>query len=462
MKKIEEVVRNYLSELPIKQNTCIICGLSGGADSVALFLALCALRKELGFVLKACHIHHGLRESADGDVRFVEELCKKQGVELSVHYVQVLDAVKETGESVEEAARRLRYEIFESLCGPEGYVALAHHLNDQVETMLFQIARGSGIKGAAGISGKRDCYIRPLLSVSKQEIIEALREIAQDWREDETNTDTTYARNRIRKEVIPALEKVNAKALSHFGQLSEELQEIETYLQQQTKKALDDTFCQGEIKKEKLLAYPGLLQNRVVLSALAETAGRRKDLGREHVAAILSLLTGQVGRQISLPYNVCAKRTYDGVKLFVKEEKVPSFLSVVLHEGDNVVGGDIWKLSKISANSEEGKELLGKAASLSSLSDNQYFSFSGQVPELVVRNRLSGDYLEVANGGHQSINQLFINQKVLEDMRDQMPLLCLGQEVLWVPGVKRGVSAYLHEEAEEIIEIRIIHKSMVK
>ena len=198
----------------------LAAAVSGGADSMALLRILLALQPEFGFVLSACHVNHGLRgETADRDEAFVRAECARLGVPLRVfHAAEMADEVGLPSEHAgEDWARRLRYACFARLCG-EGIdvVATAHTANDQAETLLLRLARGTGLHGAAGIRPKRGCYLRPLLALTRQDTESFCRAAGQAWVTDETNATDAYARNRIRHYAVPALQTINPAAERDF------------------------------------------------------------------------------------------------------------------------------------------------------------------------------------------------------------------------------------------------------
>ncbi|MBR6396573.1 MAG: tRNA lysidine(34) synthetase TilS, partial [Lachnospiraceae bacterium] len=229
--KVSEYIRqNNL----ITPGDTIIEGISGGADSVCLLLMLEELKKEIDFKTVAVHVHHGIRrKSADKDQKFVEKLCEEKGIELKSFKKDIPLICKITRESEEECGRRIRYELFDDVCGmyENAKIAVAHHMNDQAETVLFRIIRGSGIKGLTGMEAKRDNIIRPLLCLKREEIEQYLEETEQDYRIDETNGKIEYSRNYIRKKIIPRLETLRNNAVEHINALSGEASAINSYME---------------------------------------------------------------------------------------------------------------------------------------------------------------------------------------------------------------------------------------
>ena len=214
----------------IEKNDSIVTGLSGGADSVFLFLYLIHIKKEYNLKLCFVHVNHGIRGSEAGnDQHFVEELCKRENVMYKVFYKDIPQMADELSMTEEEAGRVYRYECFDKMRKELGYnkIAVAHHQDDQAETVLFQLIRGSGFRGLGGMKAKNGCIIRPLLSVKKQEILDYLDESGQNYCIDSTNNDDEYARNQIRHHLIPYLqENLQKETVSHIAKTASYLQDV--------------------------------------------------------------------------------------------------------------------------------------------------------------------------------------------------------------------------------------------
>ena len=222
-------VRAYIErEIRLDAKSLILIALSGGADSTALLLIM----KELGYRLHALHCNFHLRgEESNRDQAFVEELCKEQNVPLSVRHFQTEEVAKERGISLEMAARDLRYDWFreELKARKAACIAVAHHRDDQAETLLLNLVRGTGLRGLAGMQAKHDGIIRPLLCLSRDEILQYLESRGQTYVTDSTNSERTYLRNRIRLDVIPLLQNINPSAVEHLCNASEIVRESIPY-----------------------------------------------------------------------------------------------------------------------------------------------------------------------------------------------------------------------------------------
>ena len=304
----------------LKAGDCVLLGVSGGADSTALLFLMKEWAKKMPLSLRVVHVHHGLRPSADEDQAFVEAMCKAWGIPCVSRRVEVSAYAKEKGLGTEEAARILRHGVLaeEANAGDEK-IALAHHRDDQAETVLFQLARGSSLKGLSGMAPKAGRIIRPLLDLSREEIELLLAENELTCREDETNAQDTYTRNRIRHHILPLLQQeANAQASAHIAEAAEDIAEADAYLQTEAMKLYESakmpwTDGSGEedaLRIRALTEAPPVLAKRVLLLAIAAASGAAKDIGRVHIEDVYRLLTGAKRGEIALPYGLKAVREY--------------------------------------------------------------------------------------------------------------------------------------------------------
>ena len=241
MKKIIEKVKKFINDENLLEfgDSCLIA-LSGGADSVALLKILCEIKKEYNLRLYSMHIHHGIRaEEADRDAKFASELSESFGIECIIKYVDVPDYAKLKRLSIEEAARILRYEELQKQAKlKNAKIATAHHLDDKAETFIMNLCRGSGLKGLGSIRAKRDNIIRPLLALSKKEILDYIEKEGLDYVTDSTNLEDIYTRNYIRHKVIPGMERLNACSQKHISTAGDEIYEAYKYIKDIAKEKL--------------------------------------------------------------------------------------------------------------------------------------------------------------------------------------------------------------------------------
>ena len=485
------MIRNKM----IEESGCIIAAVSGGADSMCLLEILRELRTKAGFQLRVLHVHHGLRESAEGDLEYVAGYCEAAGIPFEAVRVDAAGNAAENGLSVEEAARHLRYEALKRAAerwdrenspqscrgerqgsgnmpqscrrerqdsgnppnsdGAERQdkentprsgkmccrIAVAHHLEDQAETVLFNLARGSRLRGLRGMLPVNGRIIRPLLECSRGEIEEFLRERGIAWREDETNEDVRYARNLLRREVMPLLERINAGAAQHIAKAAEEAAETEEFLRFETGKAMkacretqEDNSARAEHGNQNivnqqspiivsipiLLREPPLIRRRVVYEVIAEAAGRKKDLRDVHVQDVLKLAQKNGNGRLDVFGGVQVEKVYDRLIFSATVEPAPPF-------------DRRWPLDA-SEYSCRVFDFDGNLAAVSRKQYTKWFDYDkiGAFPSF--RTRREGDRITIDESGRsKSVARYMIDAKIPAELRGRIVLPAAGKEILWVP-----------------------------
>lgn len=413
---MRKVVEYILEKKLIERGDHVILGVSGGADSVFLLHVLLEFRKQMEFLLTVVHINHQIREEAVDEMKFVESLCGQYLIDCKVFSVDVIGRAKQERISLEEAGRKVRYELFYRVMEEEhgNKIAVAHHQNDQAETFLYRAVRGTGIYGAGAMKALDPPIIRPLLCMKKQEIQNKLEQIGQIWMEDQSNQDNTFARNRLRNEVIPLLEKVNVQAVEHLTFLTEDLQEVGTYLSGQAEEAFVRVVSGIEggyhLDCEKLKKEHPWIQKQIVKMALEKAAGKKKDLEKRHVQSILELAKKETGKQISLPYGIIAEKSYQYLRI-TKPSEDPELKGVLFQEEiidfANILEKDCIKIIDYD-KIEKGIQL---------------------------RCRRPGDFFVFGREKKKKmLNRYFIDEKVPRVMRDRIPLVADGSHIVWIVG----------------------------
>jgi tRNA(Ile)-lysidine synthase len=330
-------------------------GVSGGADSVALLRALHQQSRELGLVLHVAHLHHGLRGAeADADLEFVRALAAKLDLPFHSHRVDTTaEAVAKPGkpaESIEEAARRLRYRFFAELLSKEllHAVATAHTLDDQAETVLAKFLRGAWTEGLAGIAPKLESagVVRPLLAVTRAEIEAYLRALGQPWRTDSSNADTAFTRNRIRHELLPQLESFNPRIRQHLAHMATLARDEEAFLSAETARLAVQLVLPGRpvrgggraasegiaLDIASLASQPVALQRRI-LRHVAALLGAAPDFPATEALRDLAL-TGRAGQKAELASGLYAERSHRELRLTIQppvaasQESTPQPVSI--------------------------------------------------------------------------------------------------------------------------------------
>ena len=345
---VTDAARQAISEYNlIEYGETVLAAVSGGADSVCLLYVLCALKRELGIKVICAHLNHGIRgASADADEEFVGELCKKLGVKFYSKKTDVLSLAKASGETTEEAGRTARYAFFDEIARKHKIdkIATAHNKNDNIETVLMRIIRGTGIDGLGGIPIKRDGgIIRPLLNVSRSEIEAFCAENGIAYRTDETNSSLDYTRNKIRLELLPFLEKeFSPSALESINRLSQTAREDADFLNSYAERLYKRLGNPLPGKKPTVIHCESLkMLERAIKVRIVRIAAKEagcENLSKVHIENVLALLNSQTGAATDLPCGVRAQVNYGWIE-FSKNVKAAQNLSETFGGGEKGESG---------------------------------------------------------------------------------------------------------------------------
>ncbi len=462
----EQVYRYIVDRKLINKGDTVIAGVSGGADSVCLLFLLKELMPRLEFDLSVLHVEHGIRGDASlEDARFVEDLCRKEGIPFQCRQVDAGSYAKEKDLSLEEAARTLRYEAFAKACTEKGAsckIAVAHHMEDQAETVLFQMARGSGIRGLGGIRPVRDNIIRPLLTCSRQDLLLYLKEKQISYRLDETNTDNRFARNRIRNQTLPELNDLQPSATRHIANAAEELQEIENYIRKQADIVYPGIVSEDgtvtRIDTKGFLELDHVLRNAVVKIAIEAFVPGRKDILRRHIDGVCGLAGGESGKELHLPGGLVAQK--QGQYLLIHSRRnggIPEEGPWILYddaavewndEGDFALeGGRVLQKSVFAYDPAYG--IVGDTYT-------KWLDYDRIKNGLQIRTRRNSDFLYIDEAGHkQKLQDYFVNCKIPAGIRDRLVLIASGDHILWIPGYRISSGCKITEQTKRILELRI-------
>jgi tRNA(Ile)-lysidine synthase len=438
----------------IAQNRLINCGdrivvaLSGGPDSVCLLHALYSLTNKLNIKLYAVHINHMLRgQEADEDEAYARELCQSFGVNFNSVSRDVAGISKSSGISIEEAGREARYQEFYRYADSVGAdsIAVAHNREDQAETVLMHIIRGSGLTGLVGMGYKRDRIIRPLLDIQRYEIEEYCLKNALKPRIDSTNLQNIYSRNKIRLDIIP-------KISGAFG-----VDFAESLVRLSSLASCDNDFMEhtaAEIYSEcvkssgkgfvhlKLAGLKGLHQallGRVFRMALNETAGSIKGIESKHIDAMSHLAReGMTGPVIQLPRGIRATISYELLKIYIEEDdvfadfektmRVPGLTKVL--ELDSEIIAEIFEISDAF---DEISNAVEKYSNIRYNSLVQFFDYDSLIKGIYIRNRREGDMFKpFKSNGSKKLKEYFIDLKIPRETRSKIPLIASEYEIVWV------------------------------
>ncbi len=455
----------------LKPGMRLAVALSGGADSVALLRALAARREELGLVLHAAHLHHGLRGAeADGDLEFCRELAAKLDVpfhEARVDTAQEARADAKLGkpaETIEEAARRVRYAWFRQLLSktPLDAIATGHTLDDQAETVLAKFLRGAWTEGLAGISPKLEspeggAILRPLLDTKRSDIEAYLNALGQPWREDSTNRHLTFTRNRIRHELLPLLEGWNPRLREHLGQMAELAHDEEAWWQAELARLAPQLILPGRpargggraagegsgaglaIEVSRLAALAPAVQRRLVRHA-TEQFGAAIDFGATEAVRSLAL-GGRAGQRLALPQGLRAERTARELRLSVAPEPAAKRKSAGALEPRYTVAipgaidaPEFGVRLQIALSNHEAHEAPKNGQEVP---ENGLVGREGVPQTATLRNWKPGDRVRLRySSGLRKVKEVLERKHVTGTERALWPVLEAGGRVVWMKGVE--------------------------
>jgi tRNA(Ile)-lysidine synthase len=463
----QQLLRHIQAERFLRAGDRVGVAVSGGADSVALLLLLLELREKLGIVLSVVHFNHKLRgRASDADEKFVAKLAARYGLELNSASLDVAKKAKKERANLEDAARRARYDYFRSLAesGPCTRIVVAHTADDQAETVLAHILRGTGLAGLGGIHPVAGPIVRPLLGVRRAELKTYLRNRKQTWREDVTNRDTKRMRARIRSKLLPLLEKQFQPAIvEHLATLADLAREDEATLQSHAEmrvlalaeetegtlripardiawpKSASRSLQETNGENEQIAINSAGIRKRMIRHITANIKPRAGQLGANHVAAVLELArSGQSGSSLSLPGGVEVRRERDTLVFRAAENgqggsarhaaREYAYNIDLARSSQNVQVpelGCVFRLRVIDWPPQRGETNSGEKV----LDRDRLRS------PLVLRNWRPGDRLRPF--GHQNAHKLkrLLNEKRISRWeRDGWPVLTSGGVLVWARG----------------------------
>ena len=498
-KRISEFSRK---EMLFEPGDGVVIGVSGGADSVALLHVFCGLRGEWDLKLAAVHVHHGIRgEEAFEDMGYVEKLCREWGVCLFCFVEDVPQMARENRLSLEEAGRMIRYQRLEEVRRQLDYdrIAVAHHMDDLAETVLMNLARGSGLKGMAGIAARRDRIIRPFLCVRRQEIEDYLIREGIGWQTDRTNLEDTYLRNRIRRNLLPELTSAcNERAVEHIAAAAADLQEADAWFCREAERLFLEETGRAAAAGNGTETGGAAAAGNGTEAGGAAAAGNGAEAGGAAAAAngteagsTAEALREQIGRLLAPPA-VRLNR-----KLFLEQPRL--LLVYLIRHSLRELGAGLKDISRKPlesvielAKGQSGRRMelpggvhvlvSGDFLWLSAEEKREVPEFSvrirvfpvknaKKVPQnccvnrfdydtiknrLILRNRMAGDLIGVGAGKHRKLKQCLIDSGMPVWARSSWPLLAEGNRILWIPGYRMDESCRVTERTRLVLEVELI------
>jgi len=433
-----------------------LVAVSGGVDSVVLLEILFRLRKELGTRLIIAHLDHGLRgtESAQ-DARFVEEIGRKKRIEVRSERLNV-DAISTREKiGIEQAARRVRLRYLKQTAKEVGAnkIALGHTLDDRVETLIHHLIRGTGPTGLQGIRPVRGQYIRPLIDASRQEILDFAEEKELAWREDRTNQELIYTRNRIRHEIIPALKRLNPRLLNSLGRTAELIQQEQSALDYLLDSPWKEVFQEGGkgdvlLSLSRLRKFPDQVQGLLMRRAISHARGDLNDIERCHIVSLLRLIDADMAHgELHLP-GIIARRQGDELRLTITDEKETPQYEYPLELGRTEFP-ELGIVVELSLRKWGQEDTFTKGQEVE-LADADRLLFP-----LRLRNRHPGDrFRPLGLSGTKKLKDFLIDEGIPFYERALLPLICDREKIVWVVGVRLADSVRVTEDTDRVVEMR--------
>lgn len=464
MQRIIQTIEEYQMIVP---GDTVVAGVSGGADSVCLLYVLSEYRKQVDFQIIVIHVEHGIRgEESLRDAGFTEELCERMKAPFRMEQICVQQKARECGLSVEEAGRKARYEIFEQERQKykNGKIAVAHNQNDQAETVLWNLCRGTGLKGLGGIRPVRDHIIRPLLFTSRERIEQILVEAGLSWRTDRTNLTEAYTRNRIRLSILPEMNQtLNERSTEHIAKTAAHLWQVQAFIEEETDRAVQCCITvdrakngsQVKISLPEFANFPKLIRQELLRHGIEQCSGSLRDVGSVHIDALMELADMDCGKEVSLPANLRAVRE----KELIRIAKMDSGEYLDCDEVQAIQIGDSgiyhvpgWTISvEIIENDPSLFQKIYEEKTYT-----KWISCDTIKCKSMLRHRRTGDYLLVGKErGRKKLKDFFIDRKIPKDQRDKLWILADGAHILWIPGYRISEGAKVLPETKKVMKIQI-------
>jgi tRNA(Ile)-lysidine synthase len=445
---------NLMKNCGIKENDNILLGLSGGPDSVFLFHLLRLLRDELGYNLYCAHVNHLYRgEDAYSDEKFAMDLCDKYGIKCFILRKHASEYAKELNMTEEEAGRKMRYDFFNGILEDMGggYISTAHNYNDQVETLLQRIIRGTGIDGLVGMEFKVRNIIRPILDVKRCELEKHLHDNGYEYCIDKTNLEAIYGRNRIRLDFIPFVEEnYNPRFQDSIFRLSQTVKNDREIIEESVRKAYKDVLVseKGNIRLD-LEKFNGLvkgLKTRILRHSIEKLKGNLVNVEFSHLEQVLSICERKnTGKTVTLTENISIGIEYGEIVVKAKEEIKDYVYNISI--GDSIIIGEAEvELKTYMIDYEKYDKSFNRI-----LVDCDKIKGG-----LIVRNRRPGDrFVPLGMKGQKKLKNFFIDERIPRDKRNKVPVLADEENIIWIAGYRMSDLYKIDKNTKKVIVIEI-------
>jgi tRNA(Ile)-lysidine synthase len=438
----------------VKKGDSVLVALSGGPDSVALLYLLYGIKDEIRLTLAAAHLDHAIRADSSRDREFCRELCHKLKVKFYSRKVDIGKLAKKEKSNIEETGRNVRYEYLDSICARYGYnkIATGHTMDDNAETVLFNLIRGSGLKGLTGISPKRGRIIRPLIETKKSEIIKWLNDNKIKRRIDPTNRSLKYSRNRIRNRILPEIEKINPDIVKSFSRFSQNVSEDVELIDKASVLVYEKALIEGGKSKivldlRKLRGYDKSLVKKVVVEAFCRLSGSRKSPSFELLSRANETIGGKSGNRSPLGRGIWIEKSQNRVLMSKATDGIKG-TTILAVPGITVIEGCENRLEARVFKKTEIRSLKTKPSV--ALLDNSKI----RKPE--VRFWKRGDRIRpLGMKGSRLLSDLWTDKKVPSFERANIPLVISEGRIAWVAGLIISDEFKVENNTKKVLRIEL-------
>ncbi|MEE8185197.1 MAG: tRNA lysidine(34) synthetase TilS [Thermodesulfobacteriota bacterium] len=460
IEKVKKTIEKY--RMLERGDRVLVC-VSGGMDSVCLLHLLMELREGFGIDLMVCHLNHCLRgDESLRDERFVVALARQYDLPYEVKREKIESIKKKVMKgSLQEVARFVRYGFFERAAKRHGVtkIALGHNSDDNAETIIMRIIKGSGVGGLKGIPPVRGRYIRPLINTSRREIERYVEELKISYVDDSSNQKKNYLRNRIRSELIPLIEKgYNPNIKDTLSRTASIISMDNEYMDNETDRLLENVVLdRGDdcvsLSVKELLAIPGAIMMRIFIRELSYLYDIPVNISSTHLENMSGLVRGNAPNvRIDLPHGVRLVREYGRIILTRGVFERP-----LQFEGELKIPG-VTYLEEISTRFETKISKKIPADVAVSGKEKAYFDYDSLSMPIKARGFRHGDRLRpMGMGGRKKIKKIFIDCKIPRPLRQKIPILIAGEDIIWVAGVRQSEIGKVNEMTKTVLKVTI-HK----
>lgn len=451
MKTIEDRIYKTIKDQDlIARGDTIIIGASGGPDSQFLIYILNKFKEEMGFDIVLAHLNHLHRKEAINDENLVIETAKKLDIPYFVERKSMDDYAKKLKISSEDAGRILRYDFFASLAkdykNPK--IGVAHNKDDQAETVLMRIIRGTGLDGLRAMDYKNNNIIRPILDIKKSEIMDYLEGEKISYALDKTNFETDYTRNKIRLDIIPQIEKINPNFIDSLVSLSliakDDLSILDKNVEETYRKLAKIKKNQVYLKKEDFDNIDDALAKRIIRRAIYDIKGHIKNFSKENIDTFLSIKDLDNGKFI-VKDDLVLRKSYDYYILELASDEKKLEKVYELGEDSTInFDGIMIKSSIIDSRTYKKDKNTG------------YFDYDLLKFPLKVRTRRPGDrFVPLSRTSEKKVKDFFIDQKIDRKKRDQIPIILSNDQIIWLAGLRISDTFKVTERSKKILKIEV-------